>query len=340
MRTVTSNLVLPNMAERLEATRRWGNQQAHDHYQAQWPCLNSIELQNQPATETAPRTLMISAWNIERCKHIAESADLIRRVGADIVLASEMDLGMARSGQHHTTRELASQLDYSYAFAVEFVELGLGDARETADCDGLGNLHGLHGNAILSRWPLRNVVLLPLDAGGYWFVQAPKNDGQYRVGGRMAIAAQIDTLAGPLTLVCTHYESESDADGRALQTQTLLDGLDTIYGNTPAVIGGDLNTNAFMSTGTSPDDMLNRPNSIEPSFTHFEKHGFDWRNANTGRVTTRLNPDSTSSVPLKTLDWLFVRGISAYEPFVTPALTPNGEYLSDHELIGTQIRYA
>ncbi len=94
----------------------------------------------------------------------------------------------------------------------------------------MNNDHGLHGNAFLSRYPLRDVALIPLDDGGFWFIQAPKNDGQYRVGGRMAMAARIDTASGPLTICSVHYESESDAEGRAAQTETLLNALDALYG--------------------------------------------------------------------------------------------------------------
>jgi endonuclease/exonuclease/phosphatase family metal-dependent hydrolase len=336
--TTVNALGLPSAEDRAEASANWGNRTANDRYQTTWPCLNAIELAQPPDLAPSPAKLTVTAWNIERCKWVEPSAELIRRVSADVVLATEVDLGMARSGQRHTTRDLAEALGFGFGFGVEFVELGLGDANETVECAGQTNLHGLHGNAILSRYPLRDVALIPLDAGGYWFVQAPKNDGQYRVGGRMAIAARIDTGNGPLVLCAVHYESESDAAGRAAQTETMLKTLDALYGSGSAIIGGDLNTKGFLEAGMTGGQTLADPYKVEPSFRHFENHGFDWRASNTGEVTTRLQPTNPPDWPLKTIDWLFMRGVAAADPFVTPALSKSGEYLSDHELIGATIR--
>ena len=161
---------------------------------------------------------------LDRGAHLIELD--VRESGADIVLATEMDLGMARSGQHHTTRDLAEALGMGYAFGVEFVELGTGDPYETGLFKNIPNMHGLHGNAILSRYEIENVALLPLDAGGQWFTDTPKNDGQLRIGGRIAMAAQI----GGMTVVAAHYESESDAQGRADQTWRMLDLIAQEYG--------------------------------------------------------------------------------------------------------------
>jgi endonuclease/exonuclease/phosphatase family metal-dependent hydrolase len=338
IRATVETIGLPSVSERDEASANWGNADANARYQATWPCLNAIELAQPPEPASPADELKVVAWNIERCKWVEPSADLIRKSGADVVLATEVDLGMARSSQRHTTRDLATGLGFGYAFGVEFVELGLGDLHETRQCAGMTNLSGLHGNAILSRFPLRDVALIPLDEGGYWFIQAPKNDGQYRVGGRMAMAARIDTAKGPLTICSVHYESESDAEGRAAQTKTLLDSLDKLFGTGPTVIGGDLNTKGFLEAGMSGAETLADPFDAEPSFHHFKGHGFDWRNANTGQVTTRLQPTNPPDWPLKTLDWLFTRGLQVSRPFVAAALSDTGAYLSDHEMIGAKVQ--
>ncbi len=323
----------PSEEARAEALANWGSRQAHDRYMAKWPCLNSIELGLPADPADPPVDLTIAAWNIERCKHVEASAALIERTGVDIVLATEMDHGMARSGQHHTTRDLARALGVGYLFGVEFVELGIGDVRETAKFSETPNRHGLHGNAILSRWPLTDPALIPLDDGGAWFVAAPKNDGQYRVGGRMAMAAKLHTNSGPIVLASVHLESESDAEGRTAQIDRLLATLDRLYGQAPAVIGGDLNTRGFLEAGLSAEETLRLPETAEPCFAAFARHGLDWRACNTGHVTTRHPPWATERFQLKTLDWLFVRGLSASEPRVIPALSAEGAYLSDHEMV-------
>ncbi len=332
VRETTPSLPTPSQDARREAASGPRSLQTHSGLLANWDCLTHLEVQ-QPTPSDVPATITVAAWNIERCKRVPESADLLRQSGADIVLATEMDLGMARSSQHHTTRDLAAALGMGYAFGVEFVELGTGDAYETSLFADEPNDHGLHGNAILSRYPLENVALLPLDEGGTWFAGTPKNDGQFRIGGRMAMAAQI----GGVTFVAVHYESESDAQGRADQTRRMLDLIEAEYGSGPCVIGGDLNTAAFADLPMSGGEILANPAPVEPSFTAFQDAGFAWQSANAPGMTTRAAPGRSVRYPLKKLDWLFVRGLSASDPAILAAVCDRGDYLSDHELITAKV---
>ncbi|MEO0914504.1 MAG: hypothetical protein AAFY59_16225, partial [Pseudomonadota bacterium] len=59
--------------------------------------------------------------------------------------------------------------------------------------------------------------------------------------------------------------------------------------------------------------------------------------SNTGHHTTRAAPGKPVQYPLKTMDWLFTRGLTARAPAVFPAVSPIGDYLSDHELITTRL---
>ena len=332
VRQTTPSLPTPPQNARKQAASGPRSQQTHSDLLSNWACLTHVELQ-QPAPSDVPATMTVAAWNIERCKRVPETAEVLRQSNADIVLATEMDLGMARSGQHHTTRALAKALGMGYAFGVEFVELGTGDPYETSLFAEVPNDHGLHGNAILSRYPLDNVALLPLDDSGGWFTGTPKNDGQFRIGGRMAIAAQI----GGVTFVSVHYESESDAQGRADQTRRMLDLIEAEYGQGPCVIGGDLNTAAFAGQRMSGKEILASPAPTEPSFTAFHDAGFAWQSANAPGMTTRAGPGRPVRYPLKKLDWLFVRGVSASDPAIFPAICDRGDYLSDHELITAKV---
>ena len=167
------HMVTPSRDIRAAAARGGHRQGDHDALLGAWECLSSIEVQ-QPSPAAVPMTFTIAAWNIERCKRVTESAKALRDSAADIVLATEMDFGMARSGQRHTTRDLAAALGLGYAFGVEFVELGIGDAYETSLFADMPNDHGLHGNAILSRYPIENAALLPLDDGGYGSRKRPR----------------------------------------------------------------------------------------------------------------------------------------------------------------------
>ena len=134
---------------------------------------------------------------MERGRHWEGGARLIRETEAlrdpDILLLGEMDLGMARSGNAHTTRALATALGMNYAYGVEFLELTGGELEERKLYPG-ENEWGYHGNAILSRYPLRNVRMLRFPGIEKWYEGKGANESekvQKRLGGRMALFATV-----------------------------------------------------------------------------------------------------------------------------------------------------
>jgi len=329
---VVDEIQLPTHEDRESALAAGGTNEAasaHERYLEEWAALTSLEVA-QPVSTCASGAVSVGAWNVERCKRIEESADLIQAQQIQILLATELDYGMARSGQHHTTRDLAARLDMGYIFGVEFVELGIGDFVETKLFSGQENLGGLHGNAILSRFPMNNPTLIPIDDGGLWYTSSPKGDGQLRVGGRMAIAAQIEFDRRKVIVVSVHFESESGPDGRVKQAERLLSSIDEIYGTGPCIIGGDFNTVAL--TGLSSAEAF-AGHVSEPCFSAFRDFGYTWADANTGKATNRAPLGKDVRYPLMRLDWLFFRGLQALAPKTTAALSDRLEYLSDHELI-------
>src|SRR5262245_53897832 len=126
----------------------------HDRLAAALPCLHLIEYRDPPSPRVLGPEVKIAAWNAERCKYLSPTAALLADIDADVVLLSEMDIGMARSGNRHTISELAGMLGSGYAFGVEYVELGLGDDREKSWHAGQSNAGSLHGNGILTHAPL------------------------------------------------------------------------------------------------------------------------------------------------------------------------------------------
>jgi endonuclease/exonuclease/phosphatase family metal-dependent hydrolase len=180
---------------------------------------------------------------------------------------------------------------------------------------------------------LQAIKLIALDEGGLWYVQSPKQDGQHRVGGRMAIAALLETEKGPLGCVAVHYESESNPDHRNQQTQRLMELLVQEYGTIPMVIGGDLNTNTLSEAHTNQTQRRIQPESWEPSFSTFANYNFAWETANTGQTTTRRGPHHSTHTPHRTLDWLLLRSCQGSQSRVVPALSKAGDYLSDHEMV-------
>lgn len=336
----TAALPAPGHAEITAAITAEPTQAEHDRIARGVTALAAIEYRP-PETIAAPRRpLRLAAWNAERLKYGEASAALMRGLDLDILLLSESDVGMARSGNRHTTAELAAALDMGYAYGVEFVELGLGDDREREWHKGQRNHAGLHGNAILSRLPLHDLAMIRLDAGGRWFadrVHGKATGVQRRLGGRMALAGRIATDAGDCVLVSLHLESESDAAGRAQQMTQLLQALNGCYGNTPMVIGGDCNTAALPEIDPArPDEArawFHRCDAYEPLFGVMQQGGFGWRSANDMAATQRMRPDGRPLPPFRRIDWLFTRSVSAAAPRTVAAVDADGNAVSDHDAI-------
>src|SRR5262252_2144912 len=76
------------------------------------------------------QSILAVAWNIERGIHIDSIIGFLRQhpslITADLLLLSELDLGMARTGNRFVAREIAAALGMSYAFAPCYVALNKG----------------------------------------------------------------------------------------------------------------------------------------------------------------------------------------------------------------------
>ena len=98
----------------------------------------------------------IVGWNLERGIHYEPQLEVLRNheylSKADVLLLTETDVGMARSGNRGVAQDLARELGMSYAFSPCYLNLAKGSGGEY-DVEGENDL-GLHGNAILSRYPI------------------------------------------------------------------------------------------------------------------------------------------------------------------------------------------
>ncbi|UJF23861.1 endonuclease/exonuclease/phosphatase family protein [Suttonella sp. R2A3] len=299
------------------------------------PCFNAIECAGEGSSEALDSPFRVLAWNAERCLDVKESAALIERHQPDIVLLSEMDNGMARSAQKHTTKQLAKRLGMYYLYGVEFLELDLGSDIERDLAQDDSNKKGFHGNAILSRVPFDQIALVRFDDHGHWFAgqQVGSSFGQPRVGGRMALLALVrHAELGKVCVVSTHFESNADIHTRDRQMFDLTTAAEAFAGShTPIIIGGDLNTGNHL--------VNNLDHRAETLFHTAGERGFHWR-ANPEGTTTRpsrltLRPERSAK-----LDWFVAKGIDAQSSEIIPALDAHGEALSDHDIILADWRLA
>lgn len=171
----------------------------------QIPNLNFTEVDNTISSDDACRDMMrlgtalrVVEFNAESGKHWKEFSEMVKTDGrlqnADIILLNEMDIGMARSGNTHTTRKLAMTLGMNYAWGLEFVELTNGNRIEQNVTKSMKNALGLHGNAILSKCKLFDPIIIrdPLDEVFFSRKPAHENDvgHEIRLGGRMGLFAK------------------------------------------------------------------------------------------------------------------------------------------------------
>lgn len=194
--------------------------------------------------------LVVWAYNMERGGRLDDqiAAWLSGNAGPapDILLLSELDRGCSRSGYRHVARELALAMGMNYLFSVEFVELQGEPGAHVAHCE--------HGNAILSRYPLGNVEALRHATQTVWYEDA----GQPRLGGRIALGADVLVGKRAVHVYTVHFESSSEdsRSAQALETALAAEKKEGIV-----VVGGDMNCGLVMldlMNGTNFDETLSQ----------------------------------------------------------------------------------
>jgi endonuclease/exonuclease/phosphatase family metal-dependent hydrolase len=200
-------------------------------------------------TETRTRStgaaiVRATAWNIERGKRLASIKRVLREHpvlrASDVLLLTELDYGMARTGNLDVAREIAESLGMNYAFAPCYLALNKGSGVE-ADVEG-ENLQALHGNALLSRYPLRRVHAIALPNGKDKMAGKEKRLGQQR-----AVVADVEHPTGMFRAVSLHLDAHSTQRHRYRQMRLVLDHLDALEPRLPTLIGGDWNTSTYNS---------------------------------------------------------------------------------------------
>jgi endonuclease/exonuclease/phosphatase family metal-dependent hydrolase len=189
----------------------------------------------------SPASVSAVAWNIERGNIFAGILDALQNhpdlKEKDLYLLTELDYGMARSGNRFVARELAQILELNYAFVPVYIALQKGSGVESA-VEG-ENTRSIHGLAMFSRYPMKNVHNLPLPNGKDKMWGKEK-----RLGYLQALIADIEHPVGAFRAVTVHLDAHCSRAHRHLQIKLVLDHLDTLP-KLPTVIGGDWNTTTY-----------------------------------------------------------------------------------------------
>jgi endonuclease/exonuclease/phosphatase family metal-dependent hydrolase len=245
----------------------------------------------------------------------------------DIILLSEMDWLMRRSGQRKTAAELAADLGMSFAFIGEFGVQRQGQQPVS-----------FFGSAILSNWPLTDVRVVPL----------AKTLTRRRIlrllGAPAGLAAKVTLNRRSVALGVAHLNSRWNPAGRELQMRQLLAGFPV---GIPAILGGDFNTTTVELSSPAllikviammmlRSDRFRHPQRWEPLFERLRQAGFDIDGANVHGQATFAPSRLVPPILRPKLDWLAVRDLKPVlgSAAVVPArLSTFSPRFSDHDFI-------
>lgn len=258
--------------------------------------LNAVVQENfAPENDEQKQIVSAVAWNIERGNRFEGIVGALENhqhlKDKDLLLLTELDYGMARSGNRFVARELAEKLKLNYAFAPVYIALQKGSGVEAEVAEE--NTHSLHGLATFSKYPLSNAHAIPLPNGKDKMFGKEKRLGYLR-----ALIADIAHPAGDFRAVTVHLDAHSSRKHRHWQMKIVLDHLDTLP-TLPTVIGGDWNTTTFNAQSSNraiagyfrrvamgvksvsknhyphPDRYFERA-----LFRELERRGYDYKNLN------------------------------------------------------------
>jgi endonuclease/exonuclease/phosphatase family metal-dependent hydrolase len=380
IRSLIRTRLLPHFAE-LARCRSTRELHAHPVYRRLEPVIRRVMDSPEighfgPEAPPAQAAYRFLAWNIERGIQLDGQIEAFRShpylKACDVLLLTETDVGMARSGNRDVAQTLARELGMHYAFVPCYLNLGKGSGVER-DVEGDNEL-GLHGNALLSRYPFRNVRAIPLENG-----IDKMSSREQRIGSQVAVAAEILFPNLTLTAVTVHLDANSSQKHRVEQMQTILDAIPS---RGAALIGGDWNTSTYNSSSAFRAIMgywlrvlMGPTNVIRNHYLHpyrrferrlfelLESRGFDYKQANclgeytvyydfadyrTYRGLSEWVPkwcfpfirwalrNHDGRCPLK-LDWFATRGLRVSNPVVIHDFREEGRPLSDHDPVGLDV---
>ena len=191
-----------------------------------------------------------SRWNIERGRIFEGILDALKNheqlKDKDLYLLTELDYGMARSGNRFVAQEIAKELKLNYAFAPVYIALQKGSGIES-EVEG-ENKQSIHGLALFSKYPLKNVQAVALPNGKDKMIGKEKRLGYLR-----ALVAEIEHPAGNFRAVTVHLDVHCSQKTRELQVKIILD-ISKICRELPTIVGGDFNTTTYNAQNATARD--------------------------------------------------------------------------------------
>ena len=235
----------------------------------------------------------IEEGGVEKRARIELIADKLKEINADIVLLNEVDFNCTWSGGQNQAIALAQSAGYPF-YATQ------------ANLD-FGFIYGrwYFGNAILSRYPIREATAVELQPVNEW--------EDWLVGCKRGILCKCD-IGGldRISIMGLHLESRGEAI-RVKQVDQVVEAARNISDG--LVIAGDLNTTPLAAphAARDPDGVNAFEKLIQQLPSSFQPVSFDAKDTFTFPAKT----------PIKIIDWI---------------LLPHGDWMHhSHEVIQTEL---
>lgn len=245
-----------------------------------------------PSPPRNPAVTRVVHWNVEHGNRYEQVERALLEhpalAHADVVMCNEIDLGMARAGNRDVTGDLAEALGLHAVYAPLFLETTVGRDDDAACAGGRDNEESLFGLAVLSRWPIGEVRLVPLPGP-----ERIQFDLERMYGRFVALVCEIQRPGAPFLAISMHLEVHRTRAHRAAQVRTLLRAI--AHETLPVVLAGDFNTHTFdrglwHSTYSGALPLLTWPGGAlprrllhpdagrhrEPLFEALREAGFQW----------------------------------------------------------------
>jgi endonuclease/exonuclease/phosphatase family metal-dependent hydrolase len=283
-----------------------------------------------PPVKGPANGLKVVAYNMERGMYLDGQAAVLDNHpdmrDADVILISEADRYCSRVSYRNVARELARKLEMNYVFGVQYVEL----PRKAEEPVNKIETVCEHGNAVLSRYPIKNARRIQHRDSVNWYVPpAEERDGaEPRLGGAITIAADIDLGDRTVTVYSVHLSSNIQKEAiqaRTSQAKELVSDAAEI--RHPVIMGGDFNTIAYTidtATGTKTDGAVNA----------MQDGGFV--DAHSGLPRGERGTTGRDYLVRGVIDLIFVRGMEVVES--GRCGPPTCGHLSDHLPVWTKLR--
>jgi endonuclease/exonuclease/phosphatase family metal-dependent hydrolase len=188
-------------------------------------------------------------WNIDRGLQLPAIIDFLGDTNADILILQEVDINARRTHRLNVAQEIARKLRLNYVFGREFVELTQGSKASPA----------YHGQATLSRWKISSPRVIHFKRqSDFWkprWFKPKLQTFQERLGGRIALASEINVSGISLFSYNLHLESRANDDLRLAQLTEVLQDAAAYESAHPLILAGDLNLNA---SKPGPAELLAR----------------------------------------------------------------------------------